>query len=373
MPDSPLPPRRPRRPPDERPAPPRKRKKASRRSRSSSNATVWWWIGGLAGGGVLLALLCCGGLLVAVNQRIEAEGRARLEQARQRAASGETLAEAVAGFNTILGAPGPYAGPPEPPPPGAAFALVSYPAPVGALPAYLTTEVAEGTIAPNARRPAIVWLTGGDCNTIGPVWEPGPPENDQTASAFREAGVVMLFPSLRGGNANPGRREGFLGEVEDVLAAAEFLAAQPGVDPNRIYLGGHSTGGTLAALVAERSDRFRAAFAFGPVFDVRDYGGDYLYHVPWNDEREALVRSPGYWLKDVRAPLFLIEGAGGNADSLRQLERANDNPRVRAFVVPNADHFDVLAPANAVLAEKILADDGPTCDIALTAAELAGR
>ncbi|WP_207622075.1 alpha/beta hydrolase family protein [Alienimonas californiensis] len=333
---------------------------------------MWWWIGGLTGGGALLLLLCCGGLFVVANRQIEAEGRARLEQAQRQAESGETLAEAVAGFNTTLGPPGPIEDPPEEPPPGAPFALVSYPSPVGDLPAYLTAEVAEGTLDPNARRTAIVWITGGDCNTIGPVWEPGPPEDDQTASAFREAGVMMLFPSLRGGNANPGRREGFLGEVEDVLAAAEFLAAQPGVDPDRIYLGGHSTGGTLAALVAERSDRFRATFAFGPVFDVRDYGGDYLYHVPRNDEREALVRSPGYWLNDVRTPLFLIEGAGGNADSLRELQRATDNPRVRCLVVPNADHFDVLAPANAAIAEQILADDGPTCDIALTAEELAG-
>ena len=37
-----------------------------------------------------------------------------------------------------------------------------------------------------------------------------------------------------------------------------FLAAQPYVDPARIYLGGHSTGGTLALLVAECSETFRA-------------------------------------------------------------------------------------------------------------------
>lgn len=47
------------------------------------------------------------------------------------------------------------------------------------------------------------------------------------------------------------------------------LAHQPYVDPNRIYLGGHSTGGTLALMTAEASDRFRAVFAFGPVSDVR--------------------------------------------------------------------------------------------------------
>lgn len=55
----------------------------------------------------------------------------------------------------------------------------------------------------------------------------------------------MMFPSLRGGNDNPGVKEGFLAEVDDVLAAADFLGKQNYVDPGRIYLGGHSTGGTL--------------------------------------------------------------------------------------------------------------------------------
>ena len=79
----------------------------------------------------------------------------------------------------------------------------------------------------------------------------------------------MMFPSLRGGNDNPGVREGFFGEVDDVLAAAEYLSKQAFVDPQRIYLGGHSTGGTLVLLVAECSGRFRAVFSFGPVLGTR--------------------------------------------------------------------------------------------------------
>ena len=68
-----------------------------------------------------------------------------------------------------------------------------------------------------------------------------------------------MFPSLRGGNDNPGRREGFFGEVDDILAATDYLARQPHVDPKRIYLGGHSTGGTMVMLVAESTDRYCAA------------------------------------------------------------------------------------------------------------------
>ncbi|NNJ24942.1 hypothetical protein LzC2_10040 [Planctomycetes bacterium LzC2] len=319
----------------------------------------------------MLCILCCGGLMLAAYQQVEAEARLRQEQAAKVAERTGSLRAAVAAHASTLGPPQPSAGPPPEPPPGSEFALVSYPAPVGELPAYLTAEVADGTIDPGEKRPAIVWITGGDSNTIGPVWGPQERENDQAASALRDAGIVMMFPSLRGGNANPGQREGFLGEVEDILAAAEYLARQPGIDADRIYLGGHSTGGTLAALVTERSDRFRATFAFGPVADIRDYGGSYIYHVPQDAADEAIVRSPGYWLNDVRTPLFLIEGELGNASSITELAEATDNPLVHTFIVPGADHFDVLAPANEAIAQEIVADDGPTCEIALSVDALA--
>lgn len=62
--------------------------------------------------------------------------------------------------------------------------------------------------------------------------------------------MAMLFPTLRGGNDNPGQREYFWGEVQDVAAAILQAAQLPYVDPARIYLGGHSTGATLALLTA---------------------------------------------------------------------------------------------------------------------------
>src|SRR5205085_2693378 len=105
-----------------------------------------------------------------------------------------------------------------------------------------------------------------------PVWQDEPPQNDQTASAYRKAGIATMFPSLRGGNDNPGFKESLFGEVDDVLAAREYLARQDFVDPKRIYLGGHSTGGTLVLLAAASTDQFRAVFSFGPVDDIRGYG-----------------------------------------------------------------------------------------------------
>jgi pimeloyl-ACP methyl ester carboxylesterase len=274
-----------------------------------------------------------------------------------------SLAEARRGFVTRPGGQQPPNEPVPKPPPGV-FRLVRYPSPVGELSAYLTPDPGDGR-----KHPAIVWITGGDCNSISEVWQPAPRENDQTAAADRKRGVVMMFPSLRGGNDNPGRREGFLGEVDDVTAARDYLAAQPHVDPARVYLGGHSTGGTLEMLVAETTDRFRASFAFGPADDVRGYDGEFVYHRP-GDPRETRLRSPVYWLNSVRSPLFVIEGTDGNIEALRAMRKVCTNPRVRFVEVPGVDHFAVLAPANDAIAAKVVADDGPAVKITLTGQEL---
>jgi len=277
-----------------------------------------------------------------------------------------SLVEARKGFQTHLRPQKGVRDPVDEPPPKV-FQKVRYDSAVGPLAAYLTPDPKDGK-----KHPAIVWITGGDCNSIGDVWRPAPANNDQTAAAYRQAGLVMMFPSLRGGNDNPGIKEGFLGEVDDVLAAADFLAKQPYVDPARIYLGGHSTGGTLVLLVAECSDRFRVVFSFGPAEDVAGYGPRSGF-LPFDlsNPQEVRLRSPGHWLDSIQSPVFVIEGTQkGNLDSLQAMERTNKNPKVKFLPVRAATHFSLLAPANRVIAQKILADDGPETNLTLIEDEL---
>jgi iron-sulfur cluster assembly accessory protein len=274
-----------------------------------------------------------------------------------------SLVEARRGFKTKL-ARRESDGTPAPEPLPKVFRLVRYDAPLGKMAAYLTPDPKDGK-----KHPAIVWITGGDCNSIGECWEEGPPNNEQTASAYRKAGIVMMFPSLRGGNDSPGVKEGFLGEVDDVIAAANFLRQQAYVDPERVYLGGHSTGGTLVLLTAECSDRFRAVFSFGPADDVIGYGPKYNPFV-LSDPKELQLRAPGRWLQAIRVPVFVFEGAGGNRRALQAMARSSKNPKVQFFEVSGANHFAVLAPTNRLIAEKILRDTGPTCRLAFTAEEV---
>lgn len=284
---------------------------------------------------------------------------------RNQGAPRPVLADARQGFRTQL-LPVQRARRAVQPAPADVFATIRYPSPNGPLAAYVTPDPGDGK-----RRPAIVWITGGDSNSLDPVWLPAPRDNDQTAAAYRRAGIVMMFASLRGGNDNPGIKEGFLGEVDDVVAAATHLRQLPYVDPDRVYLGGHSTGGTLALLVAECPNPFRAVFAFGPVDDVGGYGPDSeLVPVNLADEREVRLRSPGYWLHSIATPTWVLEGTRrGNISSLRAMARRNTNPRVGFVEVAGATHFTVLAPLNELLARKILLDQGPACSIALNSAE----
>jgi len=255
-----------------------------------------------------------------------------------------------------------------PMPPPNLFRQTFYPSKIGPLSAYVSPPPRDAL-----KHPAIVWIFGGFDNSIGETaWERAPSENDQSASAFREAGILMMYPSLRGGNMNPRFPEGLYGEVDDVVAAAVYLQHQPGVDPERIYLGGHSTGGTLALLVAEHTNLFRAVFAFGPVSDVGGYGQDNL---PFDvsSQRELDLRAPIKWLNAVHTPTYVFEGAGrdSNIGELRILSRANHNPLIHFHPVQGATHFSVLQPVTRVVAAKILADDGPTVHISFTDGEMA--
>jgi dienelactone hydrolase len=300
--------------------------------------------------GLIALLLLCG----CETQDEQPAVRRKSVKTRKAPPATVTLTEARRGFRTRL-LRRQAAGEPVPEPPAEIARLVRYDAPAGKLSAYITLPSSDAQ-----RQPAIIWISGGDSNTIDDsFFEDAPADNDQTASAFRKAGVITMYPSLRGGNDNPGARESFLGEVDDVLAALDFLESQDFVDPKRIYLGGHSSGGTLVLLVAASSDRFRAVFSFGPIDDVAAYGEEYL---PFNlsNRRELELRAPVKWLHSIRSPTFVFEGAKqpGNLESLQALRRASRNKLVHCYFIRGGDHFSILAPLTTLIAERIIRDTG---------------
>ena len=262
-----------------------------------------------------------------------------------------TLAEARAQFSTRVSVPG--AGVPLPQPPAELFVRADYASDGRTLAAFVTPDPRDG-----AKHPAIVWITGGDSSSLDDFWTAGAADNDQSASAFRKAGVVMMFPTLRGGNRNEGGHQYFLGEVDDVIAAGNRVAKLAYVDPGQIYLGGHSTGGTLVLLAAETTSRFKAVFAFGAVAEIGRYP-DSLVPVDFSAlaREEAELRSPLHWLHGISTPAYLIEGRNppGNLQELEALCADKSNPQVHCLSVGGQNHFSVLAPATRVIAARIIA------------------
>lgn len=85
-------------------------------------------------------------------------------------------------------------------------------------------------------------------------------------------------------------------ELDDATAALAFLRALPGVDSSRIALVGHSFGGSLTVLLAEREPAVRPLV----VFSAAGYSWD---RSP--DLRARLLAALGH----VQAPAFFIHAA----------------------------------------------------------------
>ena len=275
---------------------------------------------------------------------------------KQLATAGATdFAQSRHGFTTAIAIrdPHPLA---LPQPPAHLFVRSDYKNPQNyMLPGFISPDPGDGR-----RHPAIIWLTGGDSNSLSDFWTPGAAANDQSAHAFRDAGMIMVLPTLRGGNGHASTKELLLGEVDDVLAAAEQLKRLSYIDPERIYLGGHSTGGTLALLTAAMKTPFKAVFAFGPVASA-DHYPDTVMPIDFAtlDARELRLRSPIHWLASISQPTYVIEGMTGvsNGDELEAICAASSNPLLRCIRVTGADHFSVLSAATPIIAAKLMSAD----------------
>lgn len=260
-------------------------------------------------------------------------------------------------------------------PPSAVFERVRYPSPAGNLVAYLTPDPGDGK-----RRPAVLWAHTGADGIGEEAWQDAHP-----VAAFRRAGLVVMVPSWRGENDNPGRFELCYGEVDDLLAARDALARQPHVDPTRIYLVGHRLGGTLVLLAATTTDKFRAAFAFSghpDLYPLTVTGKDVAAFVPFDPLRdgEIRLRSATHFVGGIRRPVFHFEGCpAGEGEGtypfaeVMQTKAERLSVPFRTFALPWGDPFTVVPKAARLLAAKIKADDDPDAPFTLTKSELGAR
>jgi len=191
--------------------------------------------------------------------------------------------------------------------------------------------------------------------------------------------LIVLCASWRGENDNPGQYEMFYGEVDDAVAAVNALSRQPYVDSSRIYMVGHSTGGTLSLLTALATTKLRAAFCFGgepDMWNIIKVGALPYPEVPfnWRNKHERRLRSAIDFVEHLRTPTWYFEGKEGNVMTatlkMERRARAAGTP-FQAFEIDGGDHFNIVQPICKLIARKIHQDDGPKCNISFTASEVA--
>ncbi len=176
--------------------------------------------------------------------------------------------------------------------------------------------------------------------------------NRQVVTDLAGLGYVAISPDyFRGtGPSQPDNYEDF-GEVmasinaldfgratHDLFAAADWLRADPAVDPARIGVWGYCTGGTLALLAAELDRRFAACVVFFP-------------SQPHFEELTAARPVQPYdLLWNIAGPLLMIYGDADPimppdllADYRRRLEQWNIAHDIQIY--PGAGHaFSAPAP-----------------------------
>jgi dipeptidyl aminopeptidase/acylaminoacyl peptidase len=187
------------------------------------------------------------------------------------------------------------------------------------------------------RHPAVLFLHGGHAFDTGD-W--------RAAQPYRDAGFVVMAPMLRGENGQPGTFSMYYDEVDDVLAAAEYLRRLPDVDPHRIFVAGHSVGGTMTLLAALSSRIFRAAAAFSGSPDQVLYvklapGAKERAPFDYGIERELVMRSPLAFAAYFKCPLRIYDGSSEpqfEFTAARTAEIARQHGRDVRVVVNEGNH-----------------------------------
>lgn len=115
--------------------------------------------------------------------------------------------------------------------------------------------------------------------------------NDIAAELAMRGFAALIF-DYRGFGESEGARDRLfpMDQVEDTRAALGFLAAQDGIDSDRLALYGVSFGGSVAAYAAALDERARATVCAVGISDGRDWLRSLRRHWEWLEFEDRLAR-----------------------------------------------------------------------------------
>lgn len=186
------------------------------------------------------------------------------------------------------------------------------------------------------RQPCVLWLDGRVDAQLGPI--------PRLAS---EGGVSVAFlqPVALAGNMPPEFGVDIL--VQQVHACVDEIVRSGAASPDSVFLGGHSYGAFLAALVLSHSDRFKAGIALSGAYSRS------LTPFGFQTEGRSFWQAPGFYdavdvvrrADKVRTPMLLVHGeldevAGTPALQSELLFRAlvANNTAARLVILPHEGH-----------------------------------
>lgn len=218
--------------------------------------------------------------------------------------------------------------------------LVQYPSGKLSLKGWLSPAPVD-----DKRHPAVVYLHGGFAFGDGD-WP--------DAAPFADAGFVLFMPMLRGENGNPGAHESFYGEVDDAIAAGNYVASLPYVDSSNVFVVGHSVGAVLTCLTAMMPSPYKAAAAFDGSVDMKVWAmkmPEALIPYDINDADELRLRNPMAHIRSLRCPLKIYAGSGSMRKNREFAAEAKALGKDCELVAVPGDHMAMVAPAvqNAIV------------------------
>jgi dienelactone hydrolase len=212
------------------------------------------------------------------------------------------------------------------------------------------------------RKPAIVLLHG---------WldkKATDPELEWYANQFAEEGYVVLVPLMRGWGG--GQNDCGLSQPADTTRMIEWLASQPGVDPDRIGVVGYSFGGQVALLTGALSQRVKAIVSYyGPIdlVKLKEYQGRYWDAWAASCESNPIKPSPVSVAGQIKSPVLLIHGDADTTVPPEQAEEMENALRtsgdsVQLYLESGAGHRDSGIPSWSAMQRFLEANLGkPSC------------
>jgi dienelactone hydrolase len=191
-------------------------------------------------------------------------------------------------------------------------------------------------------------------------------------------GYVVLVPLMRGWGG--GQNDCGLSQPADTARAIEWLASQPGVDPDRIGVMGFSFGGQVALLTGALSHRVKAIVSYaGPTdLTILDAKNSW-YQLQKACRSDFESRSPVTVARQIKAPVLLIHGdidANVPVEQSEEMEQVlrKSGGSVQLHLVNSAGHDDLFIPAWSATKRFLEANLGkPSCVQTLYAPSASAR